>query len=226
MAFTPALGFRFLTPLYDKVVAITCRESTFKRKIVNIVIEDLKSKIYDTQDTFKVLDIACGTGTLLQKLTSNLLPIKRKFELVGLDIDPEVLNLAKNKFEHANINQYISLIQGSATQLPFEDNSFDVVTTSLFFHHLQNEQKYEAMEEMKRVLKPNGKIIIADWGTPANFIMRICFFGIQLLDGRRTTSAHVKGIVDSILQQKFTNISTIAIINTIFGTLRIHTAIK
>ncbi len=143
-----------------------------------------------------------------------------------LDIDSGVLELAKEKFKSNTMKQSVNLFQGSATQLPFENCSFDYVVTSLFFHHLQNEQKSEVMTEIKRIVKLNGKIIIADWGSPNNFLMRICFFGVQLLDGFSTTSAHVTGIIESLLQEYFTNQRTLKTVNTIFGTLHILEATK
>ncbi len=86
--YTPALRYHFLTPIYDKIVATTCRENTFKQKVIDILIEDMNKK--SNTDKVKLLDIGCGTGTFLYKLLQSL-STNINVELFGLDIDSQVL---------------------------------------------------------------------------------------------------------------------------------------
>ena len=72
----------------------------------------------------------------------------------------------------------MELIEGYAENLPLSDNSVDVVYSSLVFHHLPNDIKKKAIDEMYRVLKPGGQVVIADLGESRNkFLARLfCLF--------------------------------------------------
>ncbi len=100
----------------------------------------------------RVLDIGCGTGTLLQTLLSFV----SETNLVGVDPSQEMLNVAKNK-----LPKTIELKQGDAEKLPFPDNCFDWVISTNSFHYFSHPEK--AIAEAKRVLKTNGSVVITDW---------------------------------------------------------------
>src|SRR3989344_5771319 len=95
----------------------------------------------------KILDISCGTGELLKKLQG-------KAELYGIDISEEMLKVARKKLGQANLQT------GDVHNLPFEENYFDYVITTEAFHHYYNQQK--ALQEMIRITKKGGKVIVAD----------------------------------------------------------------
>jgi ubiquinone/menaquinone biosynthesis C-methylase UbiE len=100
----------------------------------------------------RVLDLGCGTGTLLE----NLLTVAPKAEMFGLDPCAEMLNVARQKLPTS-----INLKLGNATKIPFPSDSFDVLVSTSAFHYFR--QPEQAIEEMKRVLKPGGHLIITDW---------------------------------------------------------------
>ena len=88
--YVPALGFHWLTPYYDAVVGTTTRERTFKQALIQ------QARIEPGQ---RVLDLACGTGTLA-------IWIKRsqpRAKLIGVDGDPAILQLASRKAQEANL---------------------------------------------------------------------------------------------------------------------------
>jgi ubiquinone/menaquinone biosynthesis C-methylase UbiE len=95
-----------------------------------------------------VLDVGCGTGTLLSTMDGSI----RK---AGLDISPEMLNRAREK-----LGLDVDLRVGDSEQLPWTDNSFDAVTISLSFHHYENTQT--VLREIRRVLTGRGRVIIGD----------------------------------------------------------------
>ena len=109
-----------------------------------------------------VLDVGCGRGLLLiaaaKRLTTGL--------ATGIDHwkgTVEYRNTSEMTWENARIEgvtDKIKIIDGDVTSLPFTDNRFDVVTTSLMLHHVKNTDL--ALKEMVRVLKPNGVLVIAD----------------------------------------------------------------
>ena len=176
--YIPALRFALLTSLYDPLVAWTARESTFKRRLV---------KLAQIAAGHSVLDLGCGTATLT-------ILIKRRHRqamVVGLDGDKRILGIARKKVEAAGLD--VSLDFGLATELPYPDESFDRVLSSLLFHHLTRDQKRHALVEALRVLRPGGQLHVADWGQARNPIERAQFLSVQLLDGFETTTDNVKG---------------------------------
>ena len=99
-----------------------------------------------------LLDVGCGTGWLLEHLSNC-----KNAEYYGLDLSENMLEIARSK----NIKN-AELVQGYADSLPYDDNSFDIVTCIQSFHHYPDPDK--AMREVYRVLKPNGLYILSDTG--------------------------------------------------------------
>lgn len=101
-----------------------------------------------------ILDVACGTGELERILVSDY----PNLNITGVDISEKMLDVAKSKFPNS---QKIEFLKASANSLPFPDSSFDTIVSASAFHYFNN--PINALQEMKRVLKPNGKVIIMDW---------------------------------------------------------------
>jgi ubiquinone/menaquinone biosynthesis C-methylase UbiE len=153
--YIPALSFRWLTPLYDPLLKWVMREETFKRKLVQQV---------NIQPKMKVLDLGCGTGTL----TLMLKRAHPEAEVTGLDGDPQVLKIARDKTRGTSIQSD----EGLASSLPYPDSAFDRVVTSLVIHHLVADDKRRAFKEIHRVLKPSGELHILDFGAPHTTLTR------------------------------------------------------
>ncbi|MDD1642867.1 MAG: class I SAM-dependent methyltransferase, partial [Methylococcaceae bacterium] len=90
-------------------------------------------------------------------------------EVYGLDVDPQVLDIARRKAEQTG--EAIVLQQGTATCMPYQDGSFDRVFASLMLHHLTRYDKRRALGEAFRVLKPGGELHVADFGKPHDLTM-------------------------------------------------------
>ena len=104
-----------------------------------------------------ILDIGCGTGKLIfaaEKVVGSA------GTAVGLDVEPGMI--AQAKTGAANAHSRATFGVASITEIPYPDNSFDVVTSSLVYHHLNQEQKVAGLQEVARVLKPNGRFLIVD----------------------------------------------------------------
>ncbi|MGI8641357.1 MAG: class I SAM-dependent methyltransferase [Pyrinomonadaceae bacterium] len=210
--YIPALSYDWLTPFYDTTVRLTTREAIFK----NALIE--QAKIETRQ---RVLDLACGTGTLA-------ILIKKKHpqtELKGIDGDAKILEIAVNKAQKSGVK--IEFEQGMSFALPYADESFDRVFSSLFFHHLTRENKLKTLREVFRVLKTGGELHIADWGLPANFLMRVATRGIEMLDGEETTADNFRGLLPSFIAETgFRETEETRHFNSLFGTIRLLKAKK
>jgi len=121
------------------------------------------------------LDLCCGTGDLALALTN------RGASVVGLDFSQRMIEVAagrahaarnsKSKSSHAET----CFVMGDAQNLPFRDQSFDVITIGYGLRNLPNWQ--EGLGEIARVLKPGGRVLILEFGKPANPIWRRFYFG-------------------------------------------------
>jgi len=190
--YTPALRFNLLTPCYDWIVQWSSKEKVFKNKLI-------EQAVFTNEDT--VLDVGCGTGTLLGMLKHEHL------DLHGVDIDPNCLLLAKQKLNKFSLS--VKLQKGSATFLPYEQDSFDHVFCSLMFHHLTDDDKVDGLKEIYRVLKSGGELHFADWGRPSSRWSRWRFLIVQLLDGFATTNACLSDfVVKSMRDTGFTVMET------------------
>lgn len=211
--FIPALRFHALTPFYDQLNGLAAREALVHRTIADE---------FKLSDSDRLLDIGCGTGSLIQSLRKT----NPNFEAVGLDVDPNILAMAKAKTDRNRCGK-TSYIQASATQLPFENDHFDCIVSTLAFHHLLPKEKRQSLSEVYRVLKPKGTFILADWGKPSNALMRLAFVSVQILDGLRTTQENLEGKILGLVEAEgFDNQTILASFSSLVGTIEIIKATK
>lgn len=209
---TPALGLHVLTPLYDRVVALTTRERTFKRALLD------QARI---EPAHQVLVVGCGTGTLA-------IAAQRRqpgARMSGLDADPAVLAIAARKARLAGAD--IAFDLGRSTVLPYADERFDRVLSSLFFHHLSWGDKVLTAREMHRVLRPAGELHVADWGRAGGLLSRTAFLAVQLLDGFDSTSDNVAGMLPVLFGSAgFRQVEETCRIATVFGIVSLYRAVR
>ncbi|MEO0608422.1 MAG: class I SAM-dependent methyltransferase [Pseudomonadota bacterium] len=121
-----------------------------------IALGELVQAVRDSGQKYtNVLDLACGTGRFMTQ-TLRAMP---KLALTGLDLSPPYAAAARNV-----INRWprASVVEGMAEDMPFEDNSFDHVISIYLFHELPPRIRPKVIAEAARVLKPGGRLIIAD----------------------------------------------------------------
>jgi len=106
----------------------------------------------------QVLDVGCGTGTLAIEVQSRVGRAGRVF-----GIDPGTQQIARARAKAARRNLPIEFQIGVIEQLPFPDQAFDVVLSTLMMHHLPTSLKRQGLAEIARVLKPGGRLVIADF---------------------------------------------------------------
>lgn len=115
-----------------------------------------------------ILDLCCGTGDLA--ILAN--KIQPQCHITGVDFSEKMLEIAKRKSDK------IHFLQADATNLPFEDNTFDIVTMGFGLRNIQNAEK--TIEEVQRVLKPDGKFLHLDFGEK-NILSKIYDFFVPLI---------------------------------------------
>ncbi|HFS67530.1 MAG TPA: bifunctional demethylmenaquinone methyltransferase/2-methoxy-6-polyprenyl-1,4-benzoquinol methylase UbiE [Flavobacteriia bacterium] len=131
----------------------------WRKKVVNIIAKNNPKKI---------LDIATGTGDL----AINLSKIKDA-KITGLDISSGMLSIAKEKVKKKKLDQAIKLVLGDSEKLPFNNNHFDAVTVSYGVRNFENLDK--GLQEIYRVLKPNGILVVLETSQPTRFPMKQLF---------------------------------------------------
>ena len=122
------------------------------------VIEELFSQI-DLSDVKRVLEIGCGVGVL-----SSYLAEKYKWEVIGIDLDPEQIKKAQK--EHSE-RKNLRFFEADATKLPFEDSEFDLVLFVDVLHHIPN--RIKVFDNINSVLKLNGFCVLVDFALPRFF---------------------------------------------------------
>ncbi len=114
--------------------------------------DDIKSLFKYIKENDKVLDIGCGNGRLYHVLK------EKQILYTGLDLSEELIKISKTKYPEVDFKV------GDMKKLPFLADSFDAVFCIAAFHHLATaEERLQTLREMKRVVKPVGKILLVNW---------------------------------------------------------------
>jgi ubiquinone/menaquinone biosynthesis C-methylase UbiE len=174
------------TALYDPVNRLTMRERAWRGPFHAQVLAALPAGGV-------VLDVGAGTG-------ANAIPLARArgdARVVGVDGDEGILALARRKAGAERVEWRL----GMADALPAADGEADAVVMSLVLHHLGPAGKRRALGEAVRVLRPGGRLHVADWGRPQDPLMRAMFTLIRALDGFEPTADHAAGRLPQILRE-------------------------
>jgi ubiquinone/menaquinone biosynthesis C-methylase UbiE len=210
--YIPALGLRALTPLYDPVLRRIFRDEQFKRALI------ARANIQPGQ---WVLDLGCGTGTLMLLIKQ----AQPQASVTGADGDLGILAIARTKA--ATTDGALSFGQALASHLPYPDGTFDRVLSSLVFHHLPPAVKRAALREAHRVLRTGGELHILDVGAPHTVVGKLLAPAIRHaeqardnVDGLLPIMAREAGFVDVTVlhQEPFVGVATLAHIRGRKGT--------
>lgn len=173
----------------------------------------------------RALDIGCGTGSLA------IACARRGGQVTGIDISPQMLDIARRKVEQAELADSITLLQMSAIELDegFEPDSFDTIMSSLTFSELSDDEQRFVLRQCHRLLRNDGRLIIADETVPASWpkrllhlLVRVPLVGLTYVLTQTTTRAVSNlesKIADAGFEIEWANAS-------LLGDLRIIGAIK
>ena len=208
--YIPAAGWRLLTPLFDPVMAVTTRERRWRSKVVDEAL---------ATNPATILDVGCGTGTLAVQLA------RRAPRRTG--------DRARRRPRHPGARRRQgaggrSRRRAAATGWPTRSRSRTRASTARSARSCSTTSrptpKHERSRKIKRVLRPGGRLVIADYGSPHDPLMRAAFLYVQLLDGFQSTRQHAAGQLPDLIAEAGFNVETIDRLRTISGTLELLAA--
>jgi len=154
----------------------------------------------DVRAGHHVLDVACGTGTLLALLAACAGPDGRA---VGIDMSEQMLEMGRKKVKLAQVE----FIRANAEDLPFEDASFDRITASLAIHEMNRPGRLNALAETGRVLKPGGLVVLADMRRPDTWTTRLGMKFIRLVETDTLTDMWSDGLYHEVREAGFKDVT-------------------
>jgi ubiquinone/menaquinone biosynthesis C-methylase UbiE len=160
----PAAGRDAFLPLYDPFTRLFGLQ-----RVLTMLVNQA-----GLQRNHRVLDVGCGTGTLAV-LVKHRHP---EVAIVGLDPDPKALERARRKAIGAGVAARFE--RGFADALPHADGTFDRVFSSMMFHHLPKDDRTPTLVEIRRVLKPGGRLEFVDLAGGSHNMIAQLFHGGQV----------------------------------------------
>ena len=212
-AFTPAAGRFAPTRFYDPVVALT-RERLWRSLAVMYVAP---------RPGDVIADVGCGTGSLSVLLGR----VEPRAQIIGVDPDREVLALARDKADAAGVTVDWRVSRGDALVDAVGSDSVDTVVSSLVLHQCPLPMKRAILAAMHDVVKPGGKVVIADFGLQRTTLMRMAFRIVQLADGKEDTQPNADGVLPELLSEcGFRDLREAEVVPTVSGSISIYVARK
>ncbi|MEU6560448.1 class I SAM-dependent methyltransferase [Nocardia nova] len=209
--FTPALGRFAPVGFYDSVVALT-RERLWRALAVMYVAP---------RPGELIVDVGCGTGSS----TLLVARVEPRANIVGVDPDPAVLAAARRKGEAAGAA--VRWCEGMGDRLTEVSGpgTVDTVLSSLVLHQCPLAVKRAILASMYEVLRPGGRLVIADYGRQRTPLMRTAFRIVQFADGKADTQPNADGVLpDLMCDTGFHDVREAEVVSTVSGSVSIYVA--
>lgn len=148
----------------------------------------------------KIIDVGCGSGNLTLMIAKRL---KEGGEIIGIDASENMIKECNKK--NLSKNYPIKFQLGIMESLPFKDNYFDVVISSLAIHHVPKDAKILAFREFARVLKSGGRLLILDHGKPFRLWSTILLYPMRwnILEFQ---AENFRGEIPNLIKSVFNNV--------------------
>lgn len=151
--------------------------------------------LLDLKASDHVLDLGCGTG-VLTRMIADQLDAAAGGESVGIDAAGKMISVARKKRGTPNCRFEVM----AAEDLGFDDASFDAVVSSLFFHHVPLDLKQKALAEACRVLKPGGRLVIADMHIPTTWMGALVSHVSRWFFLQPQIGENIRGVLPEVIQ--------------------------
>ncbi len=134
-------------------------------------------KVASGEAGMRVLEVGCGTGTNLEMYQ------RRGCEIYGIDLSPTMIETAR-----AKLGNDANLVLGDASDMPFDDDFFDLAIAMLTLHEMSSGMRDPVLREMKRVIKKTGRVLLIDYhpgplGFPVGWINRLVIWFFEIAAG-------------------------------------------
>ncbi|MEV5750150.1 class I SAM-dependent methyltransferase [Actinoallomurus sp. NPDC052308] len=211
--FTPALGRFAPTRLYDPVVALT-RERLWRALAVMHVAP---------RPDELIVDVGCGTGSTALLLNRT----EPRARVVAMDPDRNVLAIARRKAEAAGATVRWETGMGDALPEVVGVGAVDTAVSSLVLHQCPMRTKRAILASVHAVLRPGGKVVIADYGLQRTRLMRLGFRMVQFADGFEDTRPNAEGVVPELMAEAgFGDVREAEVVSTLTGSISVYVAFR
>lgn len=212
-AFTPALGRFASTRFYDPVITLT-RERLWRALTVMHVAprpEDV------------IVDVGCGTGSTALLLNRT----EPRARVVAIDPDQGVLALARRKAEAVGATVRWETGMGDALPEIVGAGAADTVVSTLVLHQCPMATKRAVLSSMRAVLRPGGKLVVADYGLQRTRMMRLGFRMVQFADGIEDTRPNAEGVLPELMAEAgFGEVREAEVVSTVTGSISVYVAFR
>ncbi len=205
--YVPALGFHWLTALYDPMIRRWSAASRMRASLINAL---------DLQSGQRILELGAGPGRLAIEIKQGHPDVT----IEAVDIDKTMVTRAKRNATNAGVD--ISFHEADMTLLP-RLGTFDRVYSTMTFHHLSPQAKTTALTAARNALRPGGRFVVTDFGRPRGALQWALFRFIQQpLDGFLNTTPHRDGRYENAIRAIFKQVHAAAAWRTIAGTIEMY----
>ncbi|WP_166904365.1 class I SAM-dependent methyltransferase [Mycobacterium sp. DL440] len=212
-SFTPAMGRFAPNRFYDSVAALM-RERLW-RSLVGMHIAPRTDDV--------IVDVGCGTGSLALLLHR----VQPQAHIIGTDPDLQMLEQARRKAEAAGADLDWRVAVGDNLTQVVDRGSATAAVSSLVLHQCPMSMKRAILASMFTVLRPGGRLVLADYGWQRSTLMRLAFRGVQLADGFADTQPNADGVLPQLITEAgFEHVREAEVVRTISGSISIYTALR